>query len=157
MYCPKCGQESASTEKSFCSKCGFLLTGTSELIKNGGVYPSSDNSKSSRTGSPRNRGLKQGLFIFLLTFLIAPTLAIIETGIGRQPDAALIAGIVLGVGGVLRMAYALMFETAVSSSPGIQRQDALSNADAVPITAEWRNPEEPEPAGSERTTKLFDN
>ncbi len=152
MFCPKCGQESVSTEKSFCSKCGFLLTGTAELIKNDGVFPAPENSSLSKHRSLRDRGLKQGLFIFLLTFLIAPTLAIIETGNGRQPDAALISGIVLGVGGVLRMAYALMFESAVSGST----QDAVANAEAVPITSEWRNTKELRPSISESTTKPLD-
>src|SRR5438128_1800547 len=128
MFCPKCGQESVSTKTSFCSKCGFLLTGTAELLQTDGAIPS-ENSKLSRTGSPRNRGLKQGLFIFLLTFLIVPVLAIIAFAIDQQPDAALIAAVVFGVGGLLRMAYALMFESAVAAGSLKNRASADLRSD----------------------------
>ena len=169
MFCPNCGQERISQETSFCSKCGFLLTGTSELLKTGGVIPSSENSKLSKTHSSRNRGLKQGLFIFLLTFLITPLLAIIATALDEQPDAALIAAVVLGVGGLLRMVYALMFEPAVSAAPtpGDKRaiadprkelnpaspSHALADIEAAPTTGQWRTTKELELPGSESATK----
>ena len=170
MFCPNCGQKSISTATRFCSKCGFLLTGTSELIKAGGVITPPENFKLSKSHSPRNRGLKQGLFIFLLTFLIAPILAIIATALDEQPDAALIAAVVLGVGGLLRMIYALMFESAVSGSPTPEiantsgdpdhqinsLYDTLENVDIAPTTGEWRNSKELEPTGSESATKPLD-
>ena len=39
MYCPRCSQEQVSSEVSFCSRCGFLLTGVSEVTANDGVIP----------------------------------------------------------------------------------------------------------------------
>lgn len=179
MYCPKCAQERLSDETKFCSRCGYLLTGTSELLENDGVLPRSENSELSKRQSPRNRGLKQGLFIFLLTFLIVPLLAIIATAIDTQPDAALVAGTVFGVGGLLRIAYALLFESAVSGAPTVEDKlvsgtMALANrhreinllspqnastADvfAAPTTGQWRTTEELQsPAGSEKTTKLLE-
>lgn len=107
MFCPNCGQEKLSPDTNFCSRCGFLLTGTLELLRSGG------NSPVAATGSsPRTRGLKQGLFIFLMTFLVVPIVAIFTVAIDAAPFAIAISAIALFVGGLLRMAYALMFEEA---------------------------------------------
>ena len=67
MYCPACGQQQLSVETRFCSRCGFLLTGVAEVMSRGGTVPGM--SDAGKRSSPRKRGLKQGLFIFLLTFL----------------------------------------------------------------------------------------
>ncbi|MGE3466085.1 MAG: hypothetical protein AB7J13_04060, partial [Pyrinomonadaceae bacterium] len=63
MYCPNCGQERTSIETSFCSRCGFLLTGTAELLLTGGIIPSPQHSGGSKRLSSRSRGIRQGLFI----------------------------------------------------------------------------------------------
>lgn len=39
MYCPRCSQEQTSSEVKFCSRCGFLLTGVSEVTANDGLIP----------------------------------------------------------------------------------------------------------------------
>ena len=39
MYCPRCSQEQISSEVNFCSRCGFLLTGVSEVTANDGLIP----------------------------------------------------------------------------------------------------------------------
>ncbi len=109
MFCPNCGLERVSTETSFCSRCGFLLSGTAELLQTGGLITQTQSGY--RPPSPRNRGLKQGLFIFLLTFLIVPLLAMATIFFRAQPFAVVFASILLVVGGLLRMAYALMFES----------------------------------------------
>jgi hypothetical protein len=61
--------------------------------------------------SPRKKGLIKGLFIFLLTFLIVPLTAIISAAAGMRPWLVAISAVLLLVGGLLRMAYALMFES----------------------------------------------
>jgi hypothetical protein len=116
MFCPRCGQERVATETKFCSGCGFLLSGTMELLMTGGVIPSMQPLSAPRE-SKRRRGIKQGLFIFLLTFLIVPIIAILTIALRiQEPFAVVIAAILLSVGGLLRMAYAAMFESAVSAS-----------------------------------------
>lgn len=109
MHCPVCGQLQVTEETRFCSRCGFLLTGVAQLVTKGGVIdgPVDD----SRTTTPRNRGLKQGLFIFLLSFLIVPIIAILTVASGGEPYAVVIAAILLTVGGLLRAAYAFMFQS----------------------------------------------
>ena len=39
IHCPKCGQQQTSNEIRYCSRCGFLLTGVSEIVANDGVLP----------------------------------------------------------------------------------------------------------------------
>jgi hypothetical protein len=113
MHCPMCGQQQVSEDTRFCSRCGFLLTGVAEVVANGGVIPAS---LQKRTGqSPRNRGLKQGAFIFMLSFLIVPLVAMIAVGLRLSPFPIGVVAILLTVGGLLRIAYALMFE---SNEPG---------------------------------------
>jgi hypothetical protein len=110
MFCPKCGHERVANETRFCSKCGFLLSGTLELLMTGGVIPSAA-STTRRGDSPRRRGVKQGLFIFFLSFLLLPLIAIITVALNAEPYALIITSILLGVGSFLRIAYAMMFES----------------------------------------------
>jgi uncharacterized integral membrane protein len=124
MFCPQCGQERTSESTRFCSRCGFLLTGTAKLLESGGAPPPEP---SIRSRSPRLRGVWQGLFIFLLTFLVAPVIGIVATfGFGTRPWPVGLAVFILGVGGLLRTIYALMFE---SNEPTISREVGLSKSE----------------------------
>lgn len=114
MFCPQCGQERVSQATSFCSRCGYLLTGTAKLLENGGVplVPF----EGVAADSLRSRGVKLGLFMMLLTFVIAPILGMISVflfGIPPWPMGVVI--FLLGGGGLLRMAYAMMFESKNAS------------------------------------------
>jgi len=117
MFCPHCGQEQISDATRFCSRCGFLLTGTAAVLMNNGEVPQI--AVQPTKNSPRNRGLKQGLFIFLLTFLLVPLIAIISKGLNITPFFIAIAAIILPVGGLLRAAYALMFESSVGAEGSV--------------------------------------
>lgn len=176
MFCPNCGQERISTETSFCSRCGFLLTGAAELIQTGGIIPQI--ATTAATGStPRKKGLKQGLFIFLLTFLVVPIVSIFTIAINAEPFAVAICAVALLMGGLLRMAYALMFESndIEVASVGqevnqlINRQRvaaALPPQHSVPIPAEvpfraatgtWRDTRDLQPPSvTDGTTKLLE-
>jgi hypothetical protein len=111
MYCPVCGQQQISDETRFCSRCGFPLIGVSELISNRGVPAGSSILQSEP--SAKKRGVKQGLFIFLLAFLVVPIVVIISIALRAEPFAAVFAAVLLTIGGLLRMAYALLFESGI--------------------------------------------
>jgi hypothetical protein len=125
MYCPNCGQERISEETSFCSRCGFLLTGTSELLRTGGVLPANI---ASDAPSPRSRGIRQGIFMLLLIILVAPIIGMIsEFALRIEPWPMGIAVFLLGGGGILRIAYALMFEPKYSGAlPAAQVEEQPS-------------------------------
>lgn len=114
MHCPKCGQQQISGETRFCSRCGFLLTGVAQVVANDGILPSSATKQPFMAPlSPRRRGVMQGSFIFLLAFLIVPLVMVISIGLRLGPAFALLSAILLTVGGLLRIAYAMMFESGI--------------------------------------------
>ena len=176
MFCPNCGQERISTETSFCSRCGFLLTGTAELIQSGGIIEQIPQS-APKVMTPRQKGIKQGIFIFLLTFLVVPIVSIFIMAINVEPYVPAICAVTLLVGGLLRMAYAIMFESnEVESRSGghdvnqlINRQRtaaALPPQHSVPIptdvpfraaTGTWRDTRDLQPPSvTDGTTKLLE-
>ena len=177
MFCPRCGQEQISNETRFCSRCGFLMTGVADLVANGGSTDL-EAPKSTKPDSPRKRGIKKGLFIFLLAFLVVPIIAILTLMVNAEPFAVVISAILLGVGGLLRVAYALMFESgepigaavdhAVYQSAqnilgGSQHPNALPPQQSVPASSYvppthggWRDTNDLEPSSvTDPTTKLL--
>lgn len=111
MYCPRCGQEQISEETRFCSKCGFLMTAVNELIAKGGALPQYLATNEPKPITPRKKGLKQGGMLFLSSFLIVPILSIITIFLNAEPYVVAIAAILTFWGGILRMIYALVFES----------------------------------------------
>jgi hypothetical protein len=112
-----------------------------------------------------------GLFIFLLTFVFAPIVGLLSVFAFRIPPWPM--GIIIflfGVGGILRMIYALMFESndpyavqhgreqpiAITGNPTTALPPQSAADYASPVSA-WREPEELTPASvTETTTKLLD-
>jgi hypothetical protein len=87
------------------------MTGVIELIENGGAFIRDSEIEKSNGNTPRKKGLKKGLFIFLLTFLVVPIISIITIAVNAEPFAVVISAILLSIGGLLRMAYAWLFES----------------------------------------------
>ncbi len=180
MFCPQCGQERLSDATSFCSRCGFLLTGTTELLYTGGIIPGAGvRSTTFFSPSARTRGMKQGLFIFLMTFLIVPIVAILTVAIHAPVWGVPIASIALFMGGLLRMAYALMFEPHVptgeisegnmnagpktipdrqTAQPGLSAGHPIpASVYAPPQAGTWRDTSDLEPGSvTDGTTKLLE-
>lgn len=112
MHCPICGQKQIAEDTRFCSRCGFPLLGVSYLMANNGVLPNDQTEKSSKLDTKRKRGLKKGLMIFLFTFLIVPIAIVLSIAVRtNEPTMVILLAILFGVGGLLRMAYALLFES----------------------------------------------
>ncbi len=182
MFCPKCGQQQASASVRFCSRCGFQLEVVKELLLTDGalVWPEAEIRMSRH--SARNRGIRQGVMLMLLTALIVPVSALLSK-VGLLPrEFVALAAIICSVGGFMRLVYALMFEegarnrrpTAVTppaynthATPAQFRQgsaaSALSPLQSRPAddfhsgrrieTAEMAQP----PSVTENTTRLLDN
>lgn len=125
MFCPVCNQEQVSNETRFCSRCGFLLTGISQVIAGGGALPHFQTNNDSNAISPRKLGVKQGALLLFASFLIVPLLAIITIAVRAEPFVVAAAAILLGGGGLLRIIYALLFE---GSYPSITNDSVLPEA-----------------------------
>ncbi len=180
MFCPKCGQQQASDSVRFCSRCGFQLEVVKELLLTDGalVRPEAETPISRR--SARNRGIRQGVMLMLLTALVVPVSALLSRlGIVPREFIAL-AVLICPIGGFLRLVYALMFEesarnrkpaappaynapatpaqfrpgSAASALPPQQSRPASDFHNGRRIeTAEMAQP----PSVTENTTKLLDN
>src|SRR5215210_8283528 len=110
MFCPKCGQQQASDGVRFCSRCGFQLEVVKELLLTDGalVRPEAETRMSRR--SARNRGIRQGVMLMLLTALVVPVSALLAK-LGLLPkEFVALAVLICPIGGFLRLVYALMFE-----------------------------------------------
>jgi hypothetical protein len=178
MFCPQCGQEKISNETNYCSRCGFLLVAVGDLLQTGGLNPLAVSTGKTTTQSARKRGLKQGLFLFLLTFLFAPLMGMLSMALNIEPFLVGVAVIICFIGGLLRMAYALMFESAEPGTATMEekvlagtaslhsiRPNALPPQNAVPAAqfftpaaGNWRDTNDLQPTSvTENTTKLLEN
>lgn len=183
MFCPKCSQQQSSDSVRFCSRCGFQLDVVKELLLTDGVLlrPEAETRMSRR--SARNRGIRQGVMLMLLTALVVPVSALLSR-LGLVPrEFIALAVLICPIGGFLRLVYALMFEEgtrkrkpAATAPPAYNTQatpaqfrQAHAEASALPPqqsrpasdfysgrrieTAEMARP----PSVTENTTRLLDN
>lgn len=128
--------------------------------------------------SPRSRGIRVGVFMFLLMFVVAPIVGLISTfGLGIEPWPVGIVVTLLGLGGLLRIIYALMFESKIPVSltgprhvreldpssvslatSALPPQRDLAASDYVsPRAGDWLEPESRTPTSvTDNTTKLLE-
>jgi hypothetical protein len=121
MFCPSCGQEKVSPDTKFCSRCGFLLSGASELLQTGGAIP-----ERPKKCSPRTRAIKQAVFLFFLAIVIPVLIALIVPALGYGDYLIpLVIGpaVILGYNGLLRLRYALNLK---DPSPVAGKDDFLT-------------------------------
>jgi hypothetical protein len=114
MHCPQCGQQQASDQLRFCSRCGFPLDGVIQLLGNGGVLPQSFVDKKGRNISPRSLGIRHGAMLMLLTLLVVPVISILAVNFTHQARILIpLSAMLCFIGGLLRIIYALLFEEDV--------------------------------------------
>ena len=179
MHCPKCGQQQVSEETRFCSRCGLLLSEIAALVSNEGV----NTGKAETKLSARTRGLKQGLFLLLSSMLVVPIAAVVTVASNSEPFVAAALLFLTVVGGLLRMVYALMFESGEPGSVTVEqtliaktdkalkqrrRNAALNPAPApaetqfysAPVSSNWMDTNDlagERPSVTDNTTKLLEN
>lgn len=183
MYCPQCGQQQASDEMRFCSRCGFPLGVIAHVLAQGGVLVTREVESQGQMMSPRQRGVRQGAMLMLSTLLIVPLIvfAILLLDFNFLIPLIPLSAVVCVVGGFIRIAYALMFEatapsTAYVASPVMPAMSSFASTQlnapirgtalppaqphAIPVT-DWRRPPETAeivqpPSVTENTTKLLE-
>lgn len=125
MFCPECGQQQASNDVRFCSRCGFQLAGVTGLLATRGAYAPEPTAPAPE--SPRRQGVRQGAKFLLFGIFLIPVLALLgEFSRGRLPDELPVVGVILFLGGLLRLIYAALFEE------GPYRRQAAPQAFYVP-------------------------
>ena len=130
MFCPQCGQQQVSDEVRFCPRCGFQLSAVLALLSTGGVAPSELTSDGE---SARHRGVRHGMLMFFVGLIVTAVLGVLF-GDGEPNDfptiLAPLSAIILVLGGLLRMFYALIFEEGKRKQP--QGANAYAPAYAPP-------------------------
>ena len=132
MYCPQCGQQQASSEMRFCSRCGFPLGGVVELLAQGGVLNSGGDELRAAALSPRRKGVKQGVHMMIFGTVVVPVLGIINSYQHSTTSLEIlvaISAVIFFAGGLMRILYALLFE---SSAPAIKQDATASTSPAAP-------------------------
>lgn len=177
IYCPRCGQEQISVEIRFCSRCGFLMSGLPEVVLNGGI-PQHLTPTGVKPPTPRRRGLKQGGGWFLFGVIVVPILGVLSNIFRFDDDIVGLAAIIFFLGGIVRMIYALIFESGNPADKTLEENvvqtaqkllnkkpsgNALPAAQSIPVDsympprqANWRDTNDLEPSSvTDSTTKLL--
>lgn len=165
MFCPQCGQQQASSDMRFCSRCGLSLDSVSELLMAGGSY------------SAFRKGVRQGAILMIFGTLFAPVLAYILMHDRVRANFIPICMFLFFIAALVRILYALLVEGKVSRSkthaslpyaPSLmdtqlesgKRDAALPPARGTSV-ADWRQQvntaEVQPPSVVEGTTKVFDS
>jgi len=119
MYCPQCGQQQASEEMRFCSRCGFPLAVVAELLAGGGLLPVTNGAALPNNQlSPRRKGVRQGTLLIIIGALLVPILGIIQSFTHDHLTDVLtpLSAIIFFLGGFLRILYAAMFESCAATT-----------------------------------------
>jgi len=129
MFCPHCGQKQTSNEARFCSSCGFPLNVVGELLAHGGHLPWRQPAQGSGQLSPRQKGIRQGAFLMLSTVVIVPVVIFLGVALMHLPGELIpLTAVVCMMGGLLRMLYALFFESNVSADAHAHAQQYVPPA-----------------------------
>jgi hypothetical protein len=177
MYCPRCGQLQATDAMRFCSRCGFPMEGTTNLLAHGGMLPVYQQEPGEKTVSRRRRGVKQGAMIMLAGVLLVPILGVFTSFAPGRLESffeffLIISALLCFLGGPLRMLFAAIFEEGAPQTqytpqmnykvpPAVPpaRVSALPPASVNPAS-QWRRPDtgeiQPPVSVTDSTTKLLD-
>lgn len=176
MHCPSCGQQQISNETKFCSRCGFPLGLTSEVLAHGGFLPQLAELHKKKNFWNKKNGVVASVFWFILFTMLLPAIF----GIANAPDELIGITAVIGVFGSMMMLIAsLVFLPSSRPNmmprppvmPGVQpthglypgQQNALPPQQTMPVSTyappqagRWRDTKDLEPASvTESTTKLL--
>ena len=87
MHCPRCGQQQASEQTKFCSRCGFQLGLVGELLENGGFLPQlAELQKGKGTRLTRKNGVIFSILWLIFWMMMVPAF-FAALGTNRLPGA----------------------------------------------------------------------
>jgi len=99
MHCPSCGQQQVSNETKFCSRCGFPLGLTSEVLSHGGFLPQlAELNKKNSFFNKKNGVVFAAMWFIFFTMFCTSFLAIVNA-----PDEAVAVSAITGVFGSLML------------------------------------------------------
>ncbi len=129
MYCPHCGQQQISSDVRYCSRCGFPLAVTTQLLANGGVLPNL--TADEKLQSPKRRAIKQGALLIMIAALLVPLFA----ALGAPEELVGSLAIIGFGGGLLRIIYAMMFLSALPQTKKTNQIPSVRLAESLNLNA----------------------
>lgn len=179
MHCPSCGQQQASNELKFCSRCGFPLGLISEILAHGGFLPQLADLHKKKSIFNKKNGVIFGVMWFIAFTMLFTSIL----GILNAPDTLIGTTAVMGVFGAMMIiigslallpsskqyplipAHLMMpIQPNAHGLHGAQQHQALPGQQSIPATAyappkagSWRDTNDLEPSSvTESTTKLLE-
>ena len=135
MYCPRCSQPRVSDEVQYCSQCGLPLDAVAALLAAGGKLPVHDVEGGKLQHSAKHKGVRQGAAIIIIGLLLTPLFAILHEVLGTSEGLIPLSAIIFFWGGILRLAYALIFQAEASrGKQGIHSLDMAASPAQVNLT-----------------------
>lgn len=108
MHCPSCGQQQASEETKFCSRCGLPLSLVAEVVAQGGYLPQL--AQLTEKPPPKLFNKKNGVFFAASWFIFFTLFATSFFGILNGPDELIALMAITGIfGSMLWLLGALVF------------------------------------------------
>ncbi len=162
MYCPKCSQPCGPDETAFCSRCGLSSKNMKEVVSAGGKPPAGPSQASEDKLSPRQKGVRQGVLLMLLSIILIPAYILlaalfpandqlVESSVSDTPFEKISQAILftLFMCGLARVLYARFFQKGKRQEEGElevhQLGDSSSNyalppAQSIPVSGfgSWR-------------------
>lgn len=123
MFCPRCGQQQASGDLRFCSRCGLPLGIVSEVLANGGTLP-----QLLELGKKSFLSRKNGAVFSLFWFIFFVLILTPFWGIVDVEELAAISAVTGVFGGLM----ILLFSLLVLKPAKKEMPQFLQQANAVP-------------------------
>lgn len=140
MFCPRCGQQQASEEARFCSRCGLQLDALAEFIEAGGRPAALDAAEQLPVLTPRQRGTRKGILIFV-GGLIFCLIALFLTAMKGDFFVLLFPAAFILTIGVMRILYGLLLEddsARKKQEKRLKKESKRSGRDERPDSARER-------------------
>lgn len=109
MFCPRCGQQQASEEVRYCSRCGLQLDAVAEYVEGGGQLAARESAEDAPVLTPRQRGMRKGVLI-IVAGLIFGLITALLTAMKSDFFVFLILAAFIFTAGVMRVLYGMLLE-----------------------------------------------
>ena len=123
MFCPKCGLQQATETTRFCSRCGFQLGVTTQLLANNGMLPMNQQPFVVQPKT-KPKGLKRGVILLLLSVVLFPIF--FGAAIAADTPAPLIVPVTLFLAGLAWTLYSYVFKEDGEQVQGTFQQPFMS-------------------------------
>lgn len=107
MFCPKCGQQQASEDVRFCSRCGLSLGAVAQVLE-GGSLPAT-RAEGHRALTKRQRGMRKG-FMLMAGSIGFAALVVLLTLMKDDFFILMPLAVVLFIAGLMRLLYGWLLE-----------------------------------------------